>query len=203
MAQGRKRAPGAGRPPGELGRKSAVFSLRLPPDMRVALVAAAKKNERSFSEELVLRLNRTLTHERGETERPPHVRALAETVARIALGLEHETERAWIDDRYTAQHLAKGIDLFIYSYSRGEAVVPPAVTAAAEARPPEARSGYAAELGETVAGGIISLLKITPAPPTQAWPARDGIGKPIYYPESWWAPWQLEQDLKPKQSRKR
>lgn len=197
MGKMRKRATGAGRPPGQLGTKSRTFSLRVPPDMWKALSEAAKKSgSRSTSEEIVARLRWSLGRDRSD--RPRHIRALAEVVARIALGLEQKTGRLWIEDRYTAEQLSKGVSLFSYTYSRGERVIPPAVTAAAQAMPLEMPDMYADQLGETEAGGIISLLKSTPAPPQQEWPITP-LGYRIYYPESWWAPWQLEQDLIPKQ----
>ncbi len=189
----RKRAPGAGRKPGELGLKSATLSLRLPQNMRVALAAAATRNKRrSVSEEIVRRLHSTLVV-RDKAERPPHIRGLLGAVALVALGLEQRTERRWVEDRYTQGQLSKGVDLLLYTYSRGEAVVPPAVIAEAEARAPaEAREHYAAGLGESVAGGVISLLKSTPEPLEEGpWPGTPGT----YYPESWWAPWALERDL--------
>jgi hypothetical protein len=196
----RKRAPGAGRPPGELGLKSATLSLRLPKDMRVALAAAATRNKRrSVSEEIVFRLRATLVRDRAEADRPPHIRATSEAVARIALGLEQRTERLWVEDRYTQEQLSKGVDLLLYTYSRGEAVVPPAVIAEAEARvrvPVEAREHYVAGLGETVAGGVISMLKATPEPLEKSWPD-------LHYPESWWPLWQIEQDLTSKPRRRK
>jgi hypothetical protein len=186
----RKRAPGAGRKPGELGLKGATLSLRLPGNMRVALAAAATRNRRrSVSEEIVFRLHSTLVHDRAEADRPSHIRALSEAVARIALGLERRTERLWIEDRYTAEQLSKGVDLLLYTYSRGEAVVPPAVTAEAEARvSADAREHYVTHLGESEAGGVISSLKATPEPLEGSWPD-------VHYPESWWALWKIERDL--------
>jgi hypothetical protein len=199
MKRIRKRAPGAGRPPGEQGTKSSTFSLRVPPDMWIALSEAAKRNKRrSTSEEIVQRLRGTLIRDRSDADRPRHIRALSETIARTALGVEQKTERAWIENRYTAEQLLKAITLFIHTYSHGDNEIPPAVTAAVEALPAEIRDtyDYAARLGESVASGIISLMKSTPAPPKQEWPVTS-LGYQIYYPESWWGPWQLEQDLKP------
>jgi hypothetical protein len=192
MIQKRRRAPGGGRKPGELGLKSATLSLRLPKDMRVALAAAATRNKRrSVSEEIVLRLRETLTRDHGEDDRPRHIKALSETVARIAFGLEQRTKLPWIGDRYTQAQLSRAIDLFLWTYSRGEVAVPPAVTAEAEARvPAEAREHYVAQLGESVAGGIISLLRLPPKPPE-----RD-IGPGMHYPESWWSLWEIDQDLR-------
>jgi hypothetical protein len=192
MTQKRRRAPGGGRKPGELGLKSATLSLRLPKDMRVALAVAATRNKRrSVSEEIVLRLRETLVRDHGEDDRPRHIKALSEVVARIALALEQRTKLPWIEDRYTQEQLSKGIDLLLYTYSRGKAVIPPAVTAEAEARvPAEAREHYVAQLGESAAGGIISLLRLPQKPPE-----RD-IGPGMYYPESWWSLWEIDQDLR-------
>jgi hypothetical protein len=188
MKRPRKRAPGAGRPPGELGAKRATLSLRLPPHIRVRLVAAKEKNgRRSLSEEILIRLNFTLAYDREEANRPRHIRALGEEVARIALGVEEETKRPWNEDRYTQQQLSKGIDRFLCKYSRGEVVIPPSVSAEA-ARNPE----NIERLGETIADGIISTQKTTPEPPKE-------LGPGLQYPSSWWGPWQIEQDLKPRE----
>jgi hypothetical protein len=180
MKRARKRAPGAGRPPGELGAKRATLSLRLPPHIRAALVAAQKKNRRrSLSEEILNRLSFTLLRDRDEHNRPGHIKALSEEVARIALGLEESTKRPWNEDRYTQQQLSKSIDRFLCTYSYGELVVPPAI-----------KAEEADRLGETIADGMIAVLKTTPEPPKE-------LG--LQYPSSWWAPWQIEQHLKPKE----
>ena len=195
MKSSRKRAPGAGRPPNALGAKRATLSLRLPPHIREALVAAWKRNKRrSVSEEIMVRLNYTFAHDRSEADRPPHIRALSEAVARIALGLERRTERSWIEDRYTAEQLSKGIALLIRTYSRGDVAVPPAV--AAEAARDPADTFFVERLGETEAGGVISLLKSTPRPLERQRPG-------LYYPESWWPLWQTEQDLTAKPRRRK
>jgi hypothetical protein len=162
--------------------------------MRVALVAAAKKNKRrSLSEEIMFRLRSTLGRDQNDVDRPRHIKALSEVVARIALDLERTTDCPWIENRYTSDQLSKGIELFIYHYSRGGITVPPAVAAAAESWPPEKRDTYPAELGETVAGGVISLLHGIPEPPK--------LQPGAYYPESWRAYWQLAQDLKPRRQK--
>jgi len=184
-----KRAPGGGRKPGELGLKSATLSLRLPKGMRVSLAAAATRNKRrSVSEEIVLRLRSTLVRDRGEDDQPQHVRPLSKVVALIALGLEARTKLRWNEDRYTQEQLSKGIDLFLRTYSRGEAVVPPAVRAEAARNP--ADTFLIERLGELVAGGIIALLKFPPKPPEQ------DLGPGMHYPESWWSLWETEQDLR-------
>jgi hypothetical protein len=164
--------------------------------MRLALVAATKKNKRrSLSEEIMLRLRSTLRRDGNDADRPRHITALSEVVARIALDLEGVTNCPWIENRYTADQLSKGIELFIYHFSRGEITVPPTVAAAAESWPPEKRDTYPGQLGEMVTGAIISLVHRKPEPPKQQWPPG------AHYPDSWRAYWQLEQDLKPRRQK--
>jgi hypothetical protein len=196
MAQERRRRPGGGRKPGELGLRSANLALRLPPWLRAKVVAAANRNKRrSVSEEIVLRLNSTFLRDREEVDRPRHVSALSEVVARIAMRLEAWTQRPWNEDRYTQEKLSKGIDLFLYTYSRGEAVVPPAVRAAAVRNPED--TFFAERLGEMVATGIISSLKLPRRPPEMEERRLMEQGRPpMYYPERWQQDWEIEQDLR-------
>jgi hypothetical protein len=195
MAQKRRRAPGGGRKPGELGLKSATLSLRLPKDMRVALAAAATRNKRrSVSEEIVLRLHSTLGRDRGQADQPQHIRDLSDVVAWIALGLEARTELPWNEDRYTQEQLSKGIDLFLYTYSRGEVVVPPAVRAEAARNPED--TFLVDRLGELVAGGIISWLRFPPKPPEMEDRRPTKQGWLISYPEHWWLPRKIDQNLR-------
>lgn len=173
---------------------SANLALRLPPDMRADLVAAANRNKRrSVSQEIVLRLRSTLIRDQ-EVERPRHIHALSEVVARIALGLEAWTKKQWNEDRYTQEKLSKGIDLLLYTYSCGEAVVPPAVRAAAARNPED--TFFAERLGELVAGGIISALKRPPTPEAETRRLMEQGSPPMYYPESWRQDWEIEQDLR-------
>jgi hypothetical protein len=177
MKRIQKRAPGAGRPPMDPGLKKVTLSLRLPASMRVALESAAK-GRRSLGGEIEARLNASLAKDRKELMRSTHIVGLAEVVARTALGVERRTKRQWNMDRYTQLQLSKAIDLILYTYSSGEVVVPPAVTADAD------------HLGESVAGGMLSSLDYAPEPP-----AKD-IGPDMYYPEEWWGQWQLNQNLR-------
>jgi hypothetical protein len=194
MKQTRKRAPGAGRPPGKLGAKHATMTFRLPLNMRAALKMAARRKRRTLSEEIVIRLSTSLNRDRREDSRPPHIRALAEAVARTAFVLEQRTKLLWIEDRYTQEQLSKGVDFFLRTYSRGEAVVPPAITAEAAKNP--ADTFFVDRLGEMVAGGIIAFLKFPPAPP------ETDLGPGIEYPEEWRSTWWIEENLQPQQSRR-
>jgi plasmid stability protein len=52
----RKRAPGGGRKPGPLGPLGAVMGVRLPEGLKKQLRQAAERDDRTFSAELVRRL---------------------------------------------------------------------------------------------------------------------------------------------------
>jgi hypothetical protein len=173
--------------------------------MRATLAAAAKENNRrSLSEEILFRLRSTLRRDRSDADRP-HIMALKEAVALIAQDLERMTERAWVADRYTSEQLSKGIELLIYTCSRGESAVPPAVAEAARDWPPEERDTYPAQLGEMVAGWIISLLKRAPEPLPQKGrvlePLPQKSGPRIFRPEILRRLWQVEHDLKPRRQK--
>jgi hypothetical protein len=197
MKQARKRAPGAGRPAGELGAKRATLTFRLPPSMRVALTAAAKKKgRRSLGEEIVIRLDASLRRNRKEDSWPLHIRALSKVVAQIAFALEQRTKLPWIEDRYTQEQLSKAIDLFLWTYSRGEAATPPAVNAEAARNPTDTM--LVDRLGEIVAGGVIAWLKSIPEPlPQEALAKIKYSDEEIEYPEAWWSFWNTERNLQP------
>src|SRR5262245_27785089 len=107
-ARKRKRAPGAGRPPGELGAKRATLSLRLPGYLREKLVAAAERENRSLSYEIVVRLNSTF--EQAGPERLPHVRALVEWIAMHVEGIEAATGKEWRRDAWTNRAIRAAVD---------------------------------------------------------------------------------------------
>jgi hypothetical protein len=193
MKRVRKRAPGAGRRPGELGAKHATMTFRLPPYMRVLLAAAAERKERTLSEEIVIRLDASLKRDRKEASWPLHIRGLSKVVAQIAFALEQRTKLPWIGDRYTQEQLSKAIDLFLYTYSCGEAAVPSAVAAEAART---ADTLLVDRLGQITAGGIIALLKFPPEPP------ETDMGEGMHYPEEWLGPRHLEQNLQPQQPRR-
>jgi plasmid stability protein len=56
MKEKRKRAPGGGRKPGPLGPLGAVMGVRLPEGLKKRLRQAAERDGRTFSAELVRRL---------------------------------------------------------------------------------------------------------------------------------------------------
>ncbi len=203
MDRARKR----GRPAGELGVKSATLSLRLPPYLRAALVTAAERNKRrSLSEEIMFRLRSTFDRDR-DADRPRRIKALSEMVELVALGIEQATERRFNEDRYTAEQLAKAVELLLWKYSpqaeaapQTKAEIPPAVVKAANTMPAQVRDTYPDQLGVIEAGAIIALLEGRLRPPhpdikAEHWPPKG-------YPESWLALWQARNDLNPRRHKK-
>ncbi len=186
MATRRKR----GRPSDELGTKSATLSLRIQPTIRKLLAGAASKNRRSLNKEIISRLRSTL----GREERPRHIRALSEVIELAVLRIERATGRQFNEDRYTAEQVAKGIELLLrVSSPETEAVPPPAVVARVKANAPGQYLSDTSALGTTEAGMVSSLLEMTAPPPLQEehWP-------PMRYPEEWWGLWQVREHLKPR-----
>lgn len=79
----RKRALGGGRKPqGEFDQLTSPFSLRMPEDLRKQLDAAAKKNGRSASQELLSRLHYSFERDRNK-DRDAGTRALCFLLAEI------------------------------------------------------------------------------------------------------------------------
>lgn len=194
MGKMRKR----GRPPDELGAKSATLSLRIQPKIRTVLAAAAEKSRRSLNREIIARLRSTF----GREDPPQHITALSEMVERMALRIECVTERQFNEDRYTAEHLAKAIELLLWKYSpagkhpnspQTKAETPPAVVTAAKTMPGQLKDMYPDQLGVIEAGGMISSLESTAPPPLQEehWPLEGS-------PESMWGRWQIREHLKPR-----
>jgi hypothetical protein len=78
----RKRASGGGRKP-KGSAPGAPLTIRMPPDLRAALDAAARKRDRYLSEEILGRLRRSLAREREEA-RDPAFRAFCFLFSEIA-----------------------------------------------------------------------------------------------------------------------
>jgi Arc-like DNA binding domain len=76
----RQRAPGAGRPRGE---PRSPLTVRLPTEMRVRLEAAARKRDRTITEELVARLRSSFNRGRDEA-RDPATRAFCFLFSELA-----------------------------------------------------------------------------------------------------------------------
>jgi len=196
VKQVRKRAPGAGRPPGRL--KGATLSLRLPKDLREDLLNAAERNKRrSVSEEIFLRLQSTLVRDRGAAERPPHIAALLEGIANVVARIEKVTQREWHQDQFTAEHVGKGISQWIkeirafreFSPPDKPLDIPPAAVAVAKSRPYLSLPGYLDHLGEFEANIVATAILGTPEPGPSS---RVEEGR---YPNSWWSYWRIRDVL--------
>jgi hypothetical protein len=108
----RKRAPGAGRPVGPAGRKASDLKLRLEPALHDAIEAAAKKNNRTKSEE-ARRWLWDYSMRKKRADRWPDVVALTELVGDFVEGVEDATGKQWRDDPWTNKAARAGIDYLV------------------------------------------------------------------------------------------
>jgi hypothetical protein len=140
------------------------------------------------------------------TDRPSHISALAEIVARAAEAIERKTRCRFTADRYTAAEIAKAVELLLWQYSpQTKAVVPRAVAAAVRSMPAdmpaELKDDYVSRLGANEAGAIIAQLENVPKPPREAERVRFFEGRRIFYPETWLGLWHIRNDLKSRRRR--
>jgi hypothetical protein len=104
----RKRAPGGGRKPkGEFAGLSTPLSIRMPPEMRAQLEAAARKSGRSISQELLTRLNDALKKDRNKAA-DPAMRALCFLFSSLAYSV-HWNMPNWRSDPYLFRAIKIGI----------------------------------------------------------------------------------------------
>jgi hypothetical protein len=116
MAEKRKR----GRPPG--AEKTAMLSVRISAAVRRQLEVAARKVRRRLSREVESRLAYTLG--RYGTDRPAHVRDLAELTALLAEEVERETGGTWDRKPLTRERLVKAFAQMVDLYSNAEVTLP-------------------------------------------------------------------------------
>src|SRR5262245_32900459 len=104
----RKRAPGGGRKPsGPLKGKSATITTRITPETRMALEQASKASDRSLSQEIEIRLRRSVG---PDEKRAKHIKAAEELIRLAAEETERLTGLNWLADRFTAEALRHSID---------------------------------------------------------------------------------------------
>ena len=108
MATKRKRAPGGGRKPkGEFAGLPSPLSVRMPADMRAQLEAAARRSGRSMSQEVLRRLNSSLSRERNEAG-DRATRALCFLISSLAYAV-HWNMPNWRSDRFLFRAVKIGI----------------------------------------------------------------------------------------------
>lgn len=109
-----------GRPTGPGGKKSAQLSIRISPELRAKLEAAAKEDEvgRSLSQEIEARLRLSF----GEPQRRvdefggPILYSLFHTLAAHIRGIEHNTKHRLWEDRYTFDECMVLIDMVMQRF---------------------------------------------------------------------------------------
>jgi hypothetical protein len=170
----RKRAPGAGRKPGEWGQKRATLSLRLTEAMRADLAAAATKRHRSLSEEIGFRLHSTLVRDRGEAARPDHLRALAALAQLAAEKIEQITGASWLADPFTAEatcHMIEQVLIHFAPPRLASHAIPDQIEKMAAIMPKEIAEAYRrpAALALMQATGLIAWIESAyrAEPPTE------------------------------------
>jgi len=108
---------GVGRPAaGEFTGKSTTLTTRLTPATKAALDREAKRNNRSLSQEVELRLVRSLhvpsTAQRDAWDTPRN-KALAALVAQVARCVEGMTGQNWRENCFTWGAMAAGISILL------------------------------------------------------------------------------------------
>ncbi len=166
MAQKRKRAPGAGRKPQGISRKTAKLTMRIMSADRTDLERAAKKRGVSLSQAAAHCLRLGLRIDRSR-DRPPHIQALGEIVALLAQLIESKTDKHWNKDVFTGQALRRGIDVLVSHFApRGTPATP--INLEKEAAKIAKMGGDVWEayrspvgLGETEAGQVVTWIEIS------------------------------------------
>jgi hypothetical protein len=163
----RKRAPGGGRKPqGDIAGKSAAFATRIKPETRRWLEAQAKKSGLSLSQAAEHVFDREM---RRASDAERRNRALGQSIARLAEGIERDTGKSWLDDPFTGQALRCAIDALIFHFApplEQVSTVPPAVAEASGKMLPEIAARYRtpAGLGHIVATHLITEIELSARP---------------------------------------
>jgi hypothetical protein len=122
----RKRAPGGGRKPQGDTSKSKYLSIRITPGLRAALDREAARSKRTLSEEVGMRLRRSLEQPK-ELERMLSVqnRALGSSITHIAERVETHTGHRWQADGFSGETLKSAVEIFLSQIApTGEIHVP-------------------------------------------------------------------------------
>jgi Arc-like DNA binding domain len=149
MATKRKRAPGGGRrSKGEFAGLVSPLSVRMPAKLRAQLEAAARRSGRSVSQELLSRLNISLSKDRNEAG-DRATRALCFLISSMAYAV-HWNMPNWRSDRFLFKAVKIGIGKLL------DALPEPT----GEMEPPDFRRAHVDRLfGETTVEGDPTLTQ--------------------------------------------
>jgi Arc-like DNA binding domain len=122
---GRKRAPGAGRKPkGEFENLTSPFSLRMPPDLRKQVEAAARRTGRSMSQEILRRVQNSFHRDRDRSN-DPALRAICFLISQIAKHASVLEQRTWRTDPFKFKTFKRGVAVLLSKLEpSGEMVCP-------------------------------------------------------------------------------
>src|SRR5262245_3206863 len=142
MAKVLKRSAG-GRPRRSKAGRREQIGVRVSPEIKEALEAAADRNGRSVTAEVEARLAHSLG--RG---RQVHIHGLMVAVGKLAEALERRFQKRWIFDAFTAQALRVGVDKFLFHFGRyGKPELPLAIKAAVAKMPTAEKETYSTPEG--------------------------------------------------------
>jgi hypothetical protein len=144
-----------------------MLTVRIRPDLWAALNEQSQKSGHSLSQEVQLRLRRSIDAE----NRARHIRAFADAISEVAESIERKTEKSFIRDPWTGKALAQAINrLLIHFAAPGEAAVPAEVEKDASANPILAETcRNPAGFGELMATGFIYSIEWAPGSPRWPW----------------------------------
>lgn len=170
-----------GRPPkGEFTGKSAVFNTRITPELREALKLEAQRNGRSLSQEIERRLSDSIRAPKmWELEFGlPRNKALALVVAKLAQGIERQTDLSWQEDRFTFEALKVSINYLLAKLAPSVPLTVPKAMEEHAATVDEINPGSGAEYlkpeGPGVANAVVFLNALSVADkPTLAAPMEN------------------------------
>jgi hypothetical protein len=112
--------------------------VRVDPEIKEALEAAAERNRRSVTAEVEARL----AHSLGEG-RQVHINGLMVAIGKLAGALERRFQKRWVADAFTAQALRTGVDRFLFHFGRhGKPLLPLAIKAAVAKMPAAEQETY-------------------------------------------------------------
>jgi hypothetical protein len=167
-----------------------MLTVRVRPELRMALQRLAKKHRRSLSQEMQQGLDYWVSR---YLKAKPHVAALAHAVRLLVEAVEQTTGKSWHEDAFTGEALRHGVECLISHFAPMQdrtmpLPVPPRVEEAAMRMPPDMREKActAAEVGTFQARSVIFWIENAPTINEQP------LG--IAFPDEWGF-WQILRDL--------
>jgi hypothetical protein len=166
-----------------------MMTVRVRPELRMALERLAKKHRRSLSQEMQKGLDYWVG---PHLEAKPHVAALAHAVRLLVEAVERATGKSWHEDAFTGEALRHGVEFLVFHFApegTKPVHIPSRVEETARRMPPALRdrARTAADVGMSQAGMVIALIEGAPTANTQP-----PLG--VVHPDDWGF-WKVRRDL--------